>query len=214
MSRRQWTGLAGLLFGATMITGIFVAGSTPDTDRKNPADLFAAYWNNSSHQDHAAISAVVLSFTAVLLISFAIGMAGLLRQRDDGPLPTLVAAGGATAAALLAAGSAVLNGVGVAAMDSHYQPDGNTAILFENTGYLIAAVGMMSAAAMAVAWSLSNRRARLIPQWTLVATVLVAIAGLGSFFTAWFLFMLMPAWSAIVGICLLTLRDSEPASAA
>lgn len=190
-----------------MIAGILVAGSTPDTDRKNPAELYQAYWSSSSHQDRAAASSIILSFACVLLVAFAAALAGLLRQRDEGPLPTVVGAGGTAAAAMLAAGAALLNGIGVAAMDSHYEPDGNTAILFENAGYLAAAVGMMSAAAMVVAWSMSNRRARVVPQWTLAVGVLVAIAGLGSYFTAWTLFMLLPAWSAIVAICLLVQRE-------
>lgn len=213
MSRRQWTGLAGVAFGVVMFTGIVVAGSTPDTDRKDPAGLYEAYWSTSSQQNKAIASALILSFACLLLIAFAAGLSTLLRRADDGPLPAVVGIGGGVAAALIAGGSALLNGVGGAAMESHYKPDGNTALLFENTGYLIVGAGMMAAAAMAVAWSLSNRRVRLVPQWTIAVTALVGLAGLGSFYTAWALFMLLPAWSAIVGVCLLALRDPAPATA-
>jgi asparagine N-glycosylation enzyme membrane subunit Stt3 len=65
----------------------------------------------------------------------------------------------------------------------------------------------MAAAVMAVAFSLSNRRARVVPQWTLVLSALLAIAGLGSIFTAWIGFMVLPLWGVVMGVCLLATKD-------
>ena len=47
-------------------------------------------------------------------------------------------------------------------------------------------------------------------QWTIVLTVLLALAGLGSIFTAWLGFMVLPLWAVVIGVCLLATK--EPAA--
>jgi hypothetical protein len=67
---------------------------------------------------------------------------------------------------------------------------------------------------MAVAFTLANRRARLVPQWTTVLTGLLALVGVGSVFAAWIGFMLLPLWAVVMGACLLLTRaGAEPVAA-
>ena len=207
MSRRQWAGLAGLLFGIAMIVGVAVSGTTPDNTGAGAIDRYTEYWADADNQDKAALGGIILTYACVLLVCFAAGLGHLLRRLDDGPLPTLVAAAGAASAALLGAGSALVNGAGLAAAESGHEPDGNTALLVESVGYYTLTTGIMLAAVMAVATSLSNRRTRVLPQWTAILSALLALATIGSIFTAWLGFMIFPAWAIVIGICLLVIRD-------
>src|SRR5687768_11572676 len=99
MTRRQWTGLAGLLFAAAMIAGVAIAGTTPDTGA-GAAERYTEYWSKGSNQDKAATSGIVLTYATVLLVCFVAGLRHLLRRADDGPLPGLVGAAGTAGAAL------------------------------------------------------------------------------------------------------------------
>src|SRR5687768_18593912 len=117
MSRRQWTGLAGVLFGVVMLAGVFTSGTTPNSTGSGAAERYTEYWADSGHQDRAALGAILLTYACVLLAAFAGGLRFLLRRIDDGPLPTLVAATGAAAAALFGVGSALSNAPGIAAAE-------------------------------------------------------------------------------------------------
>lgn len=210
MTRRQWIGLAGVLFGAAMFAGITMSGTTPDSGGSGAAERYQEFWADSGNQDGAAYGTMVLTYATALLLLLASGLSWLVRRADDGPLPVVVLAGGVASAAGFAVGSALLNGAGNAAAESGYEPDGGSALLVEAIGYYTAAAAVMAAAVMAVAFSLSNRRARVVPQWTLVLTALLALAGLGSIFTAWIGFMVLPLWGVVVGVCLLVTK--EPAA--
>lgn len=213
MSRRQWTGLGALLFGAVMLIGVFTSGSTPDSTGTGAVARYTDYWKSTDHQDKAALGSIILTYACVLLVAMAAGLRQLLAATDDGPLPALVLSAGTMAAALLGVGGALMNGVGLAGAESGYQADGNHGLLLEGVGYYTLAAAMMAGAAMAVAVSLSNRRARVLPQWTMALTGLFALAALGSIFTAWIGFMLLPVWAIVTGICLLALPDRAPATA-
>ena len=208
MSRRQWTGLAAVLFGAVMLAGVITSGTTPDATGSGAVERYQDYWEDSGHQDRAALGSIILTYACVLLLAFAAGLRHLLRRLDDGPLPSVVLAGGVAAAALLGAGGPLVNAVGIASAESGYEVDGNSALLLEGVGYYLLTTGIMSAGAMVVAASLSNRRSRVLPQWTVVLTVIVALATLGSIFTAWIGFIAFPVWAVVVGGCLLALRDT------
>lgn len=207
MSRRKWIGLAGVAFGVVMLVGIISSGTTPDRDGSDAAELYATYWQDSGHQDAASRGTVLLTYAVVLLVAFSSGLRHLLRRGDEGPLPDLVLAAGATSAALFGAGAALLNGAGNAAAEGGYSPEGGSALLVESIGYYTATAAVMTAAAMAVAASLSNRRSGVLPQWTIVLSGLLALAGLGSIWTAWLGFMLLPLWTVVTGICLLAVRE-------
>lgn len=209
MSRRQWVGLAGVLFGAVMLTGIFLSGTTPDSTGSGAVDRYTEYWADGDNSDRAAWGSVVLTYAVPLLLCFAAGLSRLLRRSDDGPLPSLVLGAGGAAAALFATGGALMNGVGIAAAESGYRADGNDGLLLEAVGYYTLTAAMMCAGTMAVAAALSNRSARLLPAWTLVLAALLGLTALGSIFTAWIGFMLLPVWAIVVGICLLAGRQSH-----
>ena len=212
MSRRQWAGLAGLLFGIAMIVGVAVSGTTPDSGKADAIERYQEYWADTDNQNRAAIGSIILTYACVLLVCFAASLRQLLRRLDDGPLPTLVLAAGTASAALLGAGSAMVNGAGVAAVETVYEPDGGSAMLVESMGYYTLTTGIMLAATMAVATSLSNRRTRVLPQWTAILSGLLALATIGSIFTAWVGFMVFPAWAIITGICLLAIRERAAAA--
>lgn len=217
MSRRQWIGLAAVLFGITMFVGIVISGTTPDRDVADASGAYQSFWEDGGHQDRASIGTVLLTYAVPLLLAMAAGLRWLLGRRDEGPLPGLVLAAGAAAAALLGVGAALINGAGIAGAEGGYPVDGSQALLTESLGYYTVTASMMAAAAMVVAVSLSNRTAGVLPGWTIVLTGLLVLAGLGSIFTAWIGFMLLPLWSVVVGICLLVRKDSvaaRPAPAA
>ena len=208
MTRRQWIGLAGVLFGIAMFLGIVMSGTTPDRDGSGAAELYQEYWADTAHADAASRGSMTLTYASVLLALFAGGLSWLVRRFDDGPLPSAVLATGAASAAAFGAGSAMINGVGIAVAEGGYEADGAAALLVESIGYYAVTAAVMAAAAMAVAFSVSNRRSRVVPQWTLVLTVLLALAGLGSIFSAWVGFMLLPLWSVVVGVCLLATKET------
>ena len=203
MSRRQWIGLAGVLFGAVMLAGIFTSGTTPDSTGSEAVDRYQEYWSDGGNQDRAAIGAMVLTYACALLVCFAAGLRSVLRRFDDGPLPSLVLAAGAGSAALLGVGSALVNSPGIAGAESGYEVDGNAALLLEGVGYYVLTTGIMLGGAMAIATAISNRRTHVLPGWTVVLAGLLGLATLGSIFTAWVGFILMPVWAIVVGVCLL-----------
>lgn len=218
MTRRQWVGLNGVLFGGLMLAGVLVSGATPDNGGSGAIDRYTKYWSDSGHQDRAVIGSILLTYAVVLLACFAAGLRRLLPRDGDSPLRTVVLTTGAASAALFGVGSALVNAPGVAAGEATgYKVDGNSAILLEAVGYYTLATAVMSAAAMALAFGLANRTARVVPQWTIVLGGLLALAALGSIFTAWLGFMLLPLWAVVMGVCLLATRgattDTEQAPA-
>lgn len=213
MTRRQWIGLAGVLFGIAMFLGIIMSGTTPDREGSEAARLYQEYWADTDNADAASRGSMTLTYASVLLALFAAGLSWLVRRSDDGPLPSAVLATGAASAAAFGAGSALINGVGISVAEGGYEADGAAAMLMESIGYYAVTAAVMAAAAMAVAFSVSNRHARVVPQWTLVLTVLLALAGLGSIFTAWVGFMLLPLWSVVVGVCLVATKEAAPVDA-
>lgn len=197
-----------MLFGVTMLIGIVTSGTTPDTGT-GAIERYTEYWQDSGNQDRAAAGSIILTYACVLLACFAAGLRHLLRARHGGALPPIVLAAGAAASALFAVGASLVNAPGTAAAEATgYEVDGNDALLLESVGYHTLTGAVMLSATMAVAASLANRRARLVPQWTAVLAGLLALAGLGSIFTAWLGFLLLPVWAVVVGICLLPARDS------
>jgi hypothetical protein len=209
MTRRQWIGLAGLLFGLAMIAGIVISGTTPDSSDADAVEKYTAYWSDSGHQDSAQLGSFILTYACVLLVCFAGGLRYLLRG-DDSPLPGVVLGAGVGAAALLGAGGALVNGAGIAAVESSgYRADGSQALLVESIGYYTLTVGIMLAAVMAVSTTLANRRLGVLPGWTVVFSALLALATVASIYTAWVGFMLLPLWSVVVGICLLATRGAQ-----
>lgn len=213
MSRRQWIGLAGVLFGVLMFLGITMSGTTPDSGGSDAAERYQAFWADESNSDAASRGSMVLTYATVLLLLLTAGLHWLLRRVDDGPLPVVVLAGGIASATGFGAASALLNGAGNAAAESGYEPDGGSALLVEAIGYYSATAAVMAAAAMAVGFSLSNRRARVVPQWTLALSALLGLAGLGSIFTAWIGFMVLPLWGVVMGVCLLATKESAAVDA-
>jgi hypothetical protein len=205
MTRRQWIGSAGVLFGAVMLAGVFSSGTTPDNGGSGAVQRYTEYWADSSHQDKAALGSVLLTYACVLLALFAAGLRSLL---VGGGLARVVLAGGTAAAATMAVASTLLNGVGIAAAESGYEADGNHALLLEGLGYYAMATAMMLAAAMAVAFGLANRTERVVPQWTLVLGGLLGLIALGTIFVAWVGFILLPVWAIVIGLCLLVTRGA------
>lgn len=212
MTRRQWTGLAGVLFGVLMVAGVFISGATPNSTGSGAVDRYTEYWSDKGNQDKASYGSIVMTYACVLLVCFAAALSRLLRARDDGPLPSLVLGAGAGAGALIGIGGPLVNGAGLAAAETGYKADGNMALMLESVGYYALTAGIMLAAAMAVAAALSNRRAAVLPGWTLFLAGLLGLVALGSIFTAWIGFLLFPIWAIVVGAVLLATRDGEPAA--
>jgi hypothetical protein len=209
MTRTRWTGLAGLLFGIALFGSIITAGTTPDSDGAGAADRYANYWNNDSHRTRAVIAAMMFSYVFVVGIAFAAGLRDRLRSVDSGPLPSLVLAAGTAANVLLMAGATLGMIIGITAKDSSgFKVDGSTALLFDSTGYGLLAAGIMAAGAMTVVTGIVTLRTRVLPAWTAWLGFLVGLAGLGSYFTAWVDFMLLPLWAAVVGVVLLLRSDA------
>ena len=212
MTRRQWTGLAGVLFGVSMLIGLFSSGTTPDSDGSNAVSNYTKYWSDSEHQGRANLGVAVLLYSWVLLACFVAGLRHLLQGLGDSALRSVVHGAGTASAALLAVGAALVNGVGLAGNESSgFKVDGNVAILFEDISYYVLAAGIMMAAAMAVAFALANRSARLVPAWSIVFSVILGLAGLGGAFTAWLGFLALPVWAIVVGGLLLLTRTAAGA---
>lgn len=219
MTRKQWTGLAGLVFGAVMLVAVLYIGSTPDSDGAGAVAKYTEYWTDDDNQQRAAIAQLLFTYLTVVLLCFAAGLRKVVGA-DNSAMKSVILAAGTAAAALLMVGGTLTSGVGLAGdQTSGYQVDGNHALLLESVGYFILVAATMSAAAMAVAVSLENRRTRVLPAWTIGLTGLFALGQLGSIYTAWSGFMLLPIWSIVIGICLLATKgaaapDSQAASAA
>jgi hypothetical protein len=213
MTRNRWTGLAGLLFGAVLFGSIFTAGTTPDSDGAGAAERYANYWSSDAHRTRALIAAMMFSYVFVLGIAFAAGLRDRLRSVDSGPLPSLVLAAGTAANVLLMAGAMLGMVIGITAKESSgFKVDGSTALLFDSAGYGMLAAGIMAAAVMTVVTGIVTLRTRVLPTWTAWLGFLVGLAALGNYFTAWIDFILLPLWSAVVGLVLL-LRSDGPSSA-
>ncbi|MCU1672198.1 MAG: hypothetical protein JWN77_311 [Frankiales bacterium] len=215
MTRRQWTGAVAIGFGVVMFVGVLLSGTTPDNGGSGAVDRYTKYWSDDGHQTRALTGTIVLTYAWVLLAVLAALLRHLLGGQDGGPHRAVVLAAGTAAAALFGVGSVLVNGSGVAAAQaSGYRVDGNDAMFLESTGYVVLTTAMMMAAAMALAFSLANRRARLVPAWTLVLTGLLVLVGLGNIATAWAGFMVLPLWAVVTGACLLLGRESAPAASA
>jgi hypothetical protein len=209
MTRRQWTGLAALLTGVSMITGIFISGSTPDSSGAGAVERYAKYWAEGDNQDKASLGGVILTFATVLLVLTVAGLRNLLARAGDSGLSTVVATAGTAAAAMFGAGAALINGAGLAAAEADFAAEGTEALLVEGIGYYTLTASIMCAAAMAMAFSLANRTARVVPQWTMVFSALLALVALGSIYAAWLGFMLLPLWGVVIGIVLLVTRGAD-----
>lgn len=215
MTRTRWTGLAGILFAIVLFVSGGLAGSTPDSSDAGAADRYLKYWTSGNHAHHATWAAFLLAYVGVLLVLFAAGLRDRLRTVDTGPLPSAVLAAGTVAAVLLVAGAQVTVAVGSASADTKsFKVDGNSALLFDHLGYHLAAPGLMAAAAMAVLVALVTLRTRVLPVWTAYLGLLLGLGGLGSFFTAWTGFFLLPLWSVLIGIVLLLRRDADAVATA
>lgn len=216
MTRTRWTGLAGVLFGLVFFAGGALAGSTPNSSASDAVQRYERYWTDGDHADKGRLAALVMTYLVVLLVAFAAGLRDRLRAVDAGPLPSFVLAAGAVAAALIVGGAQASLAVGATHADTEsFKVDGNSALLFDHLGYGMMAPGLMAAAAMAVAVAIVTLRTRVFPAWTAWLGFLIGIGGLGSFFTAWTGFFLLPLWSVVIGVLLL-LRDdaADPAPAA
>lgn len=213
MTRRQWIGLAGVLFGGVMLAGMLLSGTTPDSEGASAAQRYAEYWADSENHDAATRGTLVLTYSVPLLVCLAAGLGWLLRRRDDGPLPGVVLAAGTAAAALLAVGGALVNGAGLAATETGFESNGHDALLTESIGYFALTGWVMCGATMAVAAAISNRRARVLPQWTAVVAALLGLVLVGSVFIAWVGFMLFPAWSVVIGGCLIATKEAATTDA-
>jgi hypothetical protein len=216
MTRTRWTGLAGVLFGATLFGAILVAGATPDSDGAGAPDRYAKYWNNDSHQSRAFLAAMMFTYVFLLGIALAAGLRDRLRTVDSGPLPSLVLAAGTAGNVLLFGGAVTGMIIGITAKESEgFKIDGSLAMLLDSAGYGLLTGGVMALAVMVVLTGILTLRTRVLPTWTAWLGFLVGLAALGSFFTAWVNFMLLPLWSAAVGVVLLMRAESvEPVAAA
>lgn len=214
MTRTRWTGLAGLLFAIAFGIIVNFAGSTPDADASDAVQKYADYWKDSSHQSHAFVAAFLLCYAVLLLIAFAAGLRDRLRAADAGPLPSLVLAAGTLSAALLMAGGGIGLAIGATAdQSSSFVVDGNTAILADNTAYMLMAPGLMAGAVMATVVGILTLRTRVLPVWTAWLGFLLGLTALGAYFSAWAGFIGLPLWSAVMGIVLLLQNDELPARA-
>src|SRR6185503_19912976 len=73
-SLERYAPLAGVAFLVVIEAAVIVGGSTPDTDAG--AAKVAAYW--IKHDDQQMISAVLLAYSAVLLVWFAASLRSVL----------------------------------------------------------------------------------------------------------------------------------------
>lgn len=212
MTRTRWTGLAGVLFGVAFFGIGALAGSTPDVGASDAPERFARYWNDNDHQSRAFLAALLVSYVFLLLLAFTVGLRDRLRSVDAGPLPTLALAAGTAASVLIAAGGMVSTAVGVTGDGSGgFEADGGTALLLDNLGYQLLASALMAAAVMVVATGLVSMRTRVLPVWTAWFGFVIGLAALGSFFSAWTGFFLLPAWCLVVGLVLLLQKDAHDA---
>lgn len=213
MTRRQWTGLFGIAFVVAYLASLFTSGTTPDSDGAGAAERYADFWNDNGNADRGFYGAMLVTYAAAALVCFATGLRTLLRGVDSAGARVVRTAGTASAA-LFIVGVALVNSSGIARADSSgFEADGRTAILLEEVGYVVMTGAVMMAAVMAVGFALGNRVRPLVPAWTAVFAGLLALAGIGSVFTAWIGFMALPLWAAITSILLLVTRGAqEPAA--
>ncbi|MDT7549654.1 MAG: hypothetical protein QOE84_2048 [Actinomycetota bacterium] len=215
MTRNRWTGLAGLLFGLAFLSISIFGPSTPDSSGTDAATKFASYWNDNGHQNKARIGILLVSYAVVLLLAFSAGLRDRLRTVDTGPLPSFCLAAGTAAASLLAASAASSFCVGLTAADnSSFKVDGSLAIALDQAGYALFATGLMAAGAMAVSTGIVTLRTRVLPVWTAWVGFLLGLGVVGSLFTAWTGFILLPIWSICVGVVLLLRPVDVPAAPA
>lgn len=210
--------MAGLVFGAAMFGAIALIGSTPESDGADAIARYTEFWSDEDKQSKASLGQVLFSYLTVVLVCFAAGLRKVVGA-DNSAAKSVILAAGTASAALLMVGGTLVSGVGLAGAETDgYKVDGNQALLLEGLGYYVLVAATMTAAAMAVAVSLDNRRTRALPAWTIAVTGLFALGQLGSIYTSWSGFFLMPIWCVIIGVCLLATKgpaaDSEASAAA
>src|SRR5687767_4627513 len=112
MTRRQWTGLAGVLFTIAFLAAMFTSGTTPDSDGSGAVERYAEYWNDSGNQDRGFYGALLMTYASVILACFATGLRALLRGVDSA-VAGLTRSAGTAAAVLFGVGVVMVNGPGL-----------------------------------------------------------------------------------------------------
>jgi Domain of unknown function (DUF4386) len=194
----RWAGLGGIVYVVLFIVGVLLSFSgTPDGDAA-PAKV-AAYWHDSGHRDKANFGWLAVVLGVFFFLWFLGALRQLLRRIDgDGFLTTLATVGGAVYAALTLAGISLYAAIATMSDDTfHHTVYPGIVHAAGDGAYVIHAAGGIGAGAMIIAVSLATMRARVIPRWLGILSVIVGVLALFSVF--FFPQFLVALWFLVAG---------------
>jgi MFS family permease len=219
----RWSAWAGFAFVALAVVGYILGpADLPDTSGNNGLQKLSAYFANDNNQTRDVISAILLVFAVFAFLWFLGGLRARLRsvETDVSPISNLVMGCGVAFAVLFGAAGLFFNAVGgELKFDDAYKLDANNALLTISGGYAFLVLAMIAMSVLLFAsWALS-RRTRVLPPWAAWVGFVFAIAGLGIWFTAWFMPLAVALWVLLVSLAMLgvgarqdtTVRATPPA---
>jgi hypothetical protein len=199
----RWAPWAGIAFVALVVASVFVMGSTPDGSKKNAVELFTKYYGDNSNRTQEQISWILMVFAVVAFVWFISALWGRFRRAEGeaGPYAQLALLGGGGFALLLFLAISSLTAVSLTIDYSDaYRLDANQAILMQSVGYLAFVGAMLGAGAVTFASFILGRRTGVIPTWVAWLGLVIGVASLGIYFTAWFLMFGFLLWVLLVSI--------------
>jgi hypothetical protein len=188
----RWATLIGVPFAAVWLAGVFVGGSTPNSD----ASAQHAVSNFMSHRTHDRVSVFLLAYGALFAMFFAAALRSYLKARLKGDgLVTL----GFSGMVIFVVGALTLIGMEFAATDvpGKITPSAEQALnvlqndvffaLFVGTGIFLIGNGLAIVAAAA------------LPKWLGWIAVPLAVASVTPI--GWFVaIFVLPIWALIISV--------------
>ena len=203
----RWGPLAGALSGIVFIVSFITGPSTPDSGQTG-AQVISWY---TAHHTGRILSDLLAALAMVLLVVFAVALAGRVRRGEK-----WIAVGPVAGALGLGAGLAVALGFDLLlALDTKYLTDSSaqTLNLLQNDFFLPIAVGVVL---FGILGGLSVVAGRILPVamgWVLFAVGVVALVPPLS----WFALLAVMLWVLIAGIWMTVRKpaavQSEPVAA-
>jgi len=201
----RWATLLGVPFAALWLVGVFVGGSTPNSD----ASAQHAVSNFMSHRTHDRVSVFLIAYGALFAMFFAASLRSYLKARSKGDgLVTL----GFSGMVIFVVGAFTLVGLEFAATDvpGKINPSAEQALnvlqndvffaLFVGTGIFLIGNGLAIVADGA------------LPKWLGWVAVPLAVASVTPI--GWFVaIFVLPVWALIVSV-LMYLRTGTAAAPA
>ncbi|WP_156726020.1 hypothetical protein [Streptomyces apocyni] len=197
--RELWPGIAGIVSGGLLITGVLLTWRTPDTDGKDAIREVVSFYSKESNQNWSEAVALILLASAMLFLFFLAAL-----TRAAGSRGTLVIVGGTMFAVSLTVAAISGNIYAITAGYSDVFPVAPAtaliAILLLDVAYGALIGAMAGAAVMLFAvWRAARTTPGAVPQWLAWAGFVVAVLSLAGPVSAWLTPLLLAVWMVAAG---------------